>query len=86
MKIILSLALLALCGCANVTGSRVAPDGSKLQITSTRFFWSSEGIQFTLADTNGFRTTLSVQRSSVDAAAIQAVAAGVVQGMAQSMK
>jgi hypothetical protein len=77
------LALL-LTGCVQVTGTRSA-DGA-LSINTHRFFWASEGISFTLANsTNGvMSTTLTVQKSSVDAAAITAMAtlAGQLVGQA----
>lgn len=78
---ILSLGLVAV-GCVSINGTRTAPDGSVLTIKTTRFAWASEGINFTLQDTNGFKTTLAVQKSTVDSAAIGAVAKGVAEGMA----
>lgn len=84
MKQFLPLLLLALCGCVQVSGTRKA--NGDLSINTHRFFWQSEGISFTLKDTNGLAVTLSVQKSSVDSTALSAVAEGVVKGMAAGAK
>lgn len=83
---LVSLACLALCGCANVSGTR-APDGT-LTIKTSRFLWSSEGIAFGLtSQTNGtLTTTLAVQKSSPDSASLEAIARGAAQGVAQGIK
>ena len=85
-NIIAILALLALTGCVQVSGTR-APDGT-LTVNTHRFFWASEGIAFTLTEATNktLSATLSVQKSSVDAAALQAVAQGVAAGMVQGAK
>lgn len=85
MKTIISLLfLIVLCGCVQVSGTR-KPDGT-LAINTHRFFWASEGINFTLKDTNNLAVTLSVQKSSVDSTALAAVAQGVAQGLAAGIK
>lgn len=63
------------CGCSTIVGTRAA-DGA-LTITSHRFFWTSEGIEFSLADTNRLVTTLKVQKSSTDSTAVAAVFSGL---------
>jgi hypothetical protein len=81
----LALAVLAAAGgsgCSSINGSRELADGSRLRISANRFFWSSEGVETSVTETNGLKFTLSVQKSSVDAAAIGAVASGVAQGLA----
>jgi hypothetical protein len=78
----LATAALGLAGCSSISGTRELPDGSRLRISANRLFWASEGVETTVADTNGLRFTLSVQKSSVDSAALSAVAAGVAQGIA----
>ncbi|HRV30747.1 MAG TPA: hypothetical protein P5169_03480 [Kiritimatiellia bacterium] len=75
LKIAVVTAALATAGCAMIEGTR-SPDGS-LTVSSRRFLWSSEGISFGLRDTNGFQTTLAVQKSSTDATAINAVFSGL---------
>jgi hypothetical protein len=84
--ILTTLAIACLAGCVQVSGTR-KPDGT-LQVSTHRFFWSSEGINFstTSASNGNFSTTLSVQKSSTDAAALGAVAAGVAQGLAGAVK
>lgn len=70
-------------GCAYITGTRTAPDGSRLSITSSRLLWSSEGVKSSVTDSNGLSFTLEVQKSNPDAQAIGAVAEGVAKGLAQ---
>lgn len=83
MKFIPAVVLgLLLAGCCMTEGSRQAPDGSLLKIHNVRFFWASEGVNFTLRDTNGVAVSLALQRSTVDAAALSAVAEGVAKGLA----
>jgi hypothetical protein len=88
MKIKLTLVSLIFCslltGCVQISGTRTK-DGA-LSINTHRFFWASEGINFTVADTNGFSTTLSVSKSSVDSVAIGAVAQGVAAGLVKGVK
>jgi hypothetical protein len=80
----LLLVALLFCGCVQVSGTRKS-DGT-LSINTHRFFWQSEGINFTLKDTNNLSVTLSVQKSSVDSTALGAVAQGVAQGLAAGAK
>jgi hypothetical protein len=75
MKLLASLLLIVCVGCAVVKGSR-SPDGT-LSISSQRFLWSSEGIAFSVNESNRFTTTLSVQKSSPDAQSIHEVFSGV---------
>ncbi len=85
MKLLSLIALasaFALTGCNTVTGTRKAPDGSILTITSSRLLWASDGVDFGLQDTNGVTIKLAVQKSSPDLQAIQAVAQGVAAGIA----
>lgn len=77
----LLLAVLSCGGCANVSGSRTAPDGSVLKITTWRFFWASQNINFSITDTNRLTVTLKVSKSNVDTDAIAAAAEGAVKGM-----
>lgn len=67
--------LLFIPGCCSVEGTRSA-DGS-LSIRSTRVFWASEGIDFSLTDTNRITTSLKVQKSSTDSTAIANVFTGL---------
>lgn len=76
--------ILIAAGCVQVSGTR-KPDGT-LAINTHRFLWASEGINFTLKDTNNLSVTLTVQKSSVDSTALAAVAQGVATGLANSAK
>jgi hypothetical protein len=69
------LLALLLCGCSTIVGTRTK-DGD-LTLTSHRFLWASEGISFSLSDTNGLTTSLKVQKSSSDATSIDAVFNGM---------
>ncbi|OHD25569.1 MAG: hypothetical protein A2Y38_08000 [Spirochaetes bacterium GWB1_59_5] len=71
----------ALCGCAHIEGTRTAPDGSVLRVVSTRLFWASQDIQFSVTDSNRLTITLTVKKSNADADALGAVAKGVAEGM-----
>jgi hypothetical protein len=75
----LGFALFALPGCSAISGTR-KPDGT-LTITSHRLLWASEAIDFSVADTNAFKTTLKVQKSNADAQALGAIAEGVAKGL-----
>lgn len=81
---ILAIAVSLLAGCAHITGARRAPDGSVLAISSTRFLWDSEGVNFTLTDTNGISVGLGVTKSNPDADAIKAIADGVSAGLGRA--
>ena len=86
MKFLLLIPLLFLTGCVQVSGTR-SPDGT-ITISTHRFLWTSEGIAFTLDEgTNGsLSTTLTVNKSSTDDAALAAVVQGAVQGAIAGMK
>lgn len=71
--------VLTLSGCVQVSGTKTA-DGS-LKVSTHRFFWASEGIDFSVKDEKGFSTGLKVSKSTVDAAAISAVAEGFAKGV-----
>lgn len=75
--IIIALASLACAGCVQVSGTRTA-DGT-ITISTHRFFWASEGIDFaTSVKTNGLLTAnLKVSKSSTDTASIAAVFTGM---------
>lgn len=66
-------------GCSAISGTR-KPDGT-LTITSHRLLWSSEAIDFSVADTNQFKAGLKVKKSNVDAEALSAIAEGVAKGL-----
>lgn len=84
IKLLIGLvAIAALTGCSVTKGIRVAKDGSTLAVTNRRLLWNSEGVDFTVKDTNGFAVSLSIQKSNPDAQAIGAVAEGVAKGLAK---
>lgn len=90
-RMILSLALVALgfvllfllTGCNTTTFTRVDKDGSRIQVSNIRAFWSSESYDCQLS-TNG-TARLTATKSNVDAAAIQAAAQGAINGMATAI-
>ncbi len=86
IKLLLFLAAFLAEGCSSVTGTRVAPDGSRLFITAHRALWVSENIQFTLKDASGIEVGLSVGKSRPDQQSVQSVAAGVAAGVVQGLK
>lgn len=75
-------ALLLLCGCAHITGTRTVtgPDGKPqvLTVTSTRLLWVSEGVQATITDDRGFTFTLTASRTSPDQESIAILSGAVV--------
>jgi hypothetical protein len=77
------IGLLAVSGCCSIKGERVLDDGSVLKISNTRFFWSSEGIDFSVTDLQGFTTSLKVSKSSVDSTALQIAIDGALKAAAQ---
>jgi len=82
--IILSFISLCFTGCVQVSGTKSAI--GELKVNTHRFLWASEGIDFSVKDTNGFNTSLKVNKSQVDTEAIAAIAAGIAQGMGTAAK
>lgn len=68
---------LILTGCSMVSGTRRA-DGT-LMVTSWRLLWKSEAIRFSVVSTN-FSSTLEIGSSTTDAAAVESVVKGAVEG------
>lgn len=87
MKLLLLLPLaLVLAGCSTVSGERQLPDGSILKVRTHRFLWSSEGIEATTKDQQGFEFTLRVLKSNPNVEAMKAIAEGAAQGAAKGVK
>lgn len=82
----LALALLLLAGCSSITGSKVLPDGSKIEVKSTRWFWHSQGIAFKVTDTNGVAAELAVGLSKSDSDSIKSMSEGIAYGVAKAFK
>lgn len=80
MKITILVCLVALTGCSHISGERQLPDGSVLRVRTSRFFWSSEGIEATTKDKQGFEFSLKINKSNPNVEAIKAVAEGVAAG------
>lgn len=80
------LAIALLTGCSFTKGTRTTRNGDILTVQNQRFFWSSQGINFTVRDTNGFSASLSIEKSNPDAQALEATARGAAQGAASSLK
>ena len=53
-----------LTGCVKVSGTKTA--NGDLKISSHRFVWASEGIDFSVKDDKGFTTSLKVAKSKPD--------------------
>lgn len=64
------LIALVLTGCVNISGSRTAPDGSRLTINAQRFLWSSQDLCFTTITDDGVTVELKASNSSSDAQSI----------------
>lgn len=87
LKLLIGLVVIVtMAGCSSTRGRRTTKDGSVLTVSNHRFFWASEGVDFTVRDTNGFSASLSIQKSNPDAQAIGAVAEGVAKGLAAGVK
>lgn len=76
-RLLLLLPLLA--GCAHISGERT-PDGT-LKLTTTRFLWSSQNVQFSLTDGTNMVVTLKASKSNSDSEALGAIAEGVARGL-----
>lgn len=72
-KLLFITPLILLTGCAFVEGERVAPDGSKLSIRSSRILWASQDMEFT-TESDGVKVGLRAKKSSSDAIAVEALA------------
>ena len=84
LKLLLaSLVCLAFCGCNTISykQSTVGSDGMTNNITFrvNRWFWSTENYEAVMNPTGG--GALKATKSNVDAAAITAVADGVIKGI-----
>lgn len=58
--------------CSSISGTRTDTQGNQLKISSTRWFWASDGIDATTKDANGFEFGLKVAKSHPDAESIKA--------------
>lgn len=81
MALFLAAAALAASGCTSVVGTR-SPEGALTITAKAPMFSSVEGLAFTATDQNGFSTTLSLQKQSVDSEAIKSLSSGML-GIAQ---
>lgn len=79
MKCVVFIGYLLLCGCAHIAGER-KPDGT-LTLTTTRFLWSSQNVEFSVSDGTNLVVTLKAKKSQTDAEALSAIAEGVARGM-----
>ena len=73
------LSLVALTGCVTATGRY-----GDLEVTSRRFMWQSEAIEFSVVTSNVV-ATLKVGSSGVDAEALSAVVDAAVQAAMKSI-
>jgi hypothetical protein len=85
-KFPLLVAAFLLTGCSSITGTRVAPDGSRLLISSHRALWKSERIEFSMKDASGVEVGLKVGKSQPDSKSVEALAAGVAAGVVKGLK
>lgn len=79
VKLILSVLVLVSFGCAHISGER-APDGT-LKISTTRFLWSSQRVEFNVRDGTNLVVTLRVNKSNSDNEALAAIAEGAARGI-----
>lgn len=77
-SVVAALVSLIFAGCAAIEGIRY-PDGT-IEVRSRRYLWASQGIDFSVKDTNGLTATLKVQRSNPDADTFGAISEGAVRG------
>ena len=82
MKLLLLIPLLSITGCCATSFEVTQKDGTKVKWTNYRAVWATDAYTATLT-TNG--ASLTVSKSSVDSAAIQAAANGAAQGVAASI-
>lgn len=82
IKCAILCAVIGLTGCVSVSGTRTAPDGTKLAIATHRFLWASQNIDFTTTDITGLTVGLKVGASSADASAITALGNIAAQAVA----
>lgn len=80
MKKLLLLCLTGLCGCAMISGQQ-----GDVKVTSWRFFWQSEAIDFSTKTTNGV-AALKVGKSGTDDKAVAAAVAAAVSAAIKSAK
>jgi hypothetical protein len=81
--ILISVVSVLAAGCNTTTFERTAPDGSRVSVKNIRAFWSSESYDCQLS-TNG-TARLTANKSGGDAAIVQAVAQGTINGMASAI-
>jgi len=82
MKLLCTLAAaLLLVGCNTTAITKVSPDGEQFTARNSRVFWSSEGVAVDFKrDGANVSASARIQKSSTDAAALEAVARGAAQG------
>ena len=76
------LALIA-CGCNTTNFTASKPDGTKVSITNSRLFWTTDSYSASL---KGDEATLSANKSKTDTEAIGAVVTAAVSAAAKSVK
>jgi hypothetical protein len=74
-----ALCLCGLIGCSVTRGTR-HPDGS-LTVVNYRLLWSSEAVDFSVAQPNALTARLKIGKSATDDQAVAAITAGVVKGL-----
>lgn len=72
-----ALALTGL-GCNSLTFEATKPDGTHVKVTSVRAVWSTDEYAAQIGTNTA---SLTAKKSSVDATAIEATAAGVARGL-----
>lgn len=76
----LTLALLALTGCALNTVTYTAPDGTRASWSNTRLSWKTESATGHVTTPGGTTVSFDVKQSSADAATAAAVTEAAVRG------
>ena len=70
-------------GCAVTTFDATKADGTKVHVTNTRLFWTTDSYAASIAND---KASLTANKSSVDKEALAAVVQGAVQGAAAAAK
>ena len=79
----LTACALVACGCNTTNFTATKPDGTKVSITNSRLFWTTDSYSATL---KGDEATLSANKSKTDTEAITAVVTAAVSSAAAAAK
>lgn len=78
--------LLFCSGCAFARFHKTMPDGTVVSACSSRFLWTTESFHLKVRTPDGETLDVDLQRSKTDPASVQAVSAGVAEGITKGLK